>query len=123
MDSASVTVTGHTDSIGSQAYNQKLSERRAATVAKVLREQGIAVDKAAVSGKSENEPVGDNKTAMGRAKNRRTEVHVQGSMYKVNGQVETDPVLGSKKEAAAAAKAAAEPAPAPKAKKAAKPGK
>ena len=65
------TVVGHTDSSGSEAYNQKLSERRAATVAKYLEERGIAAGRLAVSGAGESEPIADNKTAEGRAQNRR----------------------------------------------------
>jgi OOP family OmpA-OmpF porin len=65
------TVVGHTDSSGPDAYNQKLSERRAAAVAKYLEERGIATGRMSVSGAGESEPVADNKTAEGRAQNRR----------------------------------------------------
>jgi outer membrane protein len=65
------TVIGHTDSSGSDAYNQKLSEQRAATVAKYLEDRGIAAGRLAVSGAGESEPVADNRTAEGRAQNRR----------------------------------------------------
>jgi OOP family OmpA-OmpF porin len=65
------TVVGHTDSSGSDAYNQKLSERRAATVAKYLEGKGIAVGRLASSGAGESQPIADNKTAEGRAQNRR----------------------------------------------------
>lgn len=122
VESASVTVTGHTDSIGSHGYNQKLSERRAAAVVKVLQEQGISAEKANVTGKSFDEPVNDNKTRLNRAKNRRTEVHVKGEKYKESGRIETEPVLTAKKKAAAAPAPAAEPkAEAPKAEKKAAP--
>ncbi len=114
VESAAVTVTGHTDNIGSHGYNQKLSERRAAAIVKVLAEQGISVDKASVSGKAFDEPTADNKTSLGRAKNRRTEVHVKGEKYKVSGKIETDPILQAKKKAPKPAQEAA-PAPAPKA--------
>jgi OOP family OmpA-OmpF porin len=65
------TVVGHTDSSGSEAYNQKLSERRAQSVATYLEGKGIAVGRLAASGAGESEPIADNKTAEGRAQNRR----------------------------------------------------
>ncbi len=65
------SVVGHTDSAGADAYNQKLSERRAATVASYLEGKGIAVGRLSSSGAGESEPVGDNKTKEGRAQNRR----------------------------------------------------
>lgn len=64
-------IEGHTDSIGSDAYNQKLSERRAATVREYLIAQGIAESRMAPTGFGESQPVADNKTADGRAENRR----------------------------------------------------
>lgn len=64
-------IEGHTDSIGSDAYNQKLSERRAATVREYLIAQGIAESRMAPTGFGESQPVADNKTAEGRAENRR----------------------------------------------------
>jgi outer membrane protein OmpA-like peptidoglycan-associated protein len=64
-------VVGHTDDTGSAAYNQRLSERRAATVARYLEDKGISESRLAVSGAGESEPVGDNKSAEGRAQNRR----------------------------------------------------
>ncbi|MDX2217501.1 MAG: OmpA family protein [Burkholderiales bacterium] len=69
-----VIVTGHTDSIGSEAYNQKLSERRAATVRDYLRHRGISGGFITMLGKGETQPVASNKTEEGRAKNRRVEV-------------------------------------------------
>ena len=65
------SVVGYTDSAGPDAYNQKLSERRAATVADYLEGKGIAVGRLSSSGAGESEPVGDNKTKEGRAQNRR----------------------------------------------------
>jgi OOP family OmpA-OmpF porin len=64
-------IEGHTDSVGSDAYNQKLSERRAATVREYLIAQGIAESRMAPTGFGESQPVADNKTAEGRAENRR----------------------------------------------------
>jgi OOP family OmpA-OmpF porin len=62
---------GHTDSIGSDAYNQKLSDRRTATVREYLIAQGIAEGRMEPKGFGESQPVADNKTAEGRAENRR----------------------------------------------------
>jgi len=75
--SAQLTVTGHTDSVGSDAYNQKLSDRRAHSVVKYLVESGIPQGSfVSVTGAGESQPVADNKTADGRAHNRRTEIKI-----------------------------------------------
>ncbi len=65
------TVVGHTDSSGSEAYNQGLSERRAQAAASYLETKGIGAGRLKVSGAGESEPIADNKTAEGRAQNRR----------------------------------------------------
>jgi len=65
------TVVGHTDSTGSEAYNQRLSERRAQSVASYLEGKGIAVGRLAATGAGESEPIADNGTRDGRAQNRR----------------------------------------------------
>ncbi len=67
-----LTIVGHTDSVGSDAYNQGLSERRAESAARFLEGQGI--DNISTSGMGETQPVADNSTAEGRAHNRRVEV-------------------------------------------------
>jgi OOP family OmpA-OmpF porin len=64
-------IEGHTDSIGKDAYNQKLSERRALAVREYLAAQGIAESRMIPTGFGESQPVADNKTAEGRAENRR----------------------------------------------------
>lgn len=69
-----VSVDGYTDSIGSEAYNLKLSERRAATVADYLAKGGIAPTRLTVRGHGEADPVASNDTADGRAQNRRVEL-------------------------------------------------
>lgn len=74
-----IMVIGHTDSVGSKSYNQMLSERRAASVRDHLALRLAEVDIRA-EGRGEEEPVADNATAEGRAKNRRVEVIVDGSM-------------------------------------------
>lgn len=77
----STTVEGHTDSVGTDAYNQKLSERRAAAVREVLVNQ-YGVDSARVSsvGYGESRPVADNATDAGRAINRRVEAEVEAQI-------------------------------------------
>jgi outer membrane protein OmpA-like peptidoglycan-associated protein len=72
----SVKVVGHTDSQGSDAYNQKLSERRASSVAAYLLSRGLAPNKLTSEGRGESQPVADNDTEEGRAQNRRVELHI-----------------------------------------------
>jgi len=74
--SSPVTVEGHTDSIGSDQYNQKLSERRAHAVRQYLIEKGIASSRIRIVGYGEKRPIADNKTKEGRAINRRAEFEV-----------------------------------------------
>ena len=74
---AQLTVTGHTDSVGSDAYNQKLSQKRAQSVTDYLVSAGIPrASFASVEGDGEARPVADNKTADGRALNRRVEIKI-----------------------------------------------
>ena len=71
-----VSAVGHTDSIGSEAYNDKLSKARAEAVKSYLVKQGIDANKVQASGMGELQPVADNATKEGRAKNRRVDVEV-----------------------------------------------
>src|SRR5690606_3758228 len=71
--------TGHTDSIGAEAYNQKLSERRANSVKEYLVSKGVPADRIYTEGKGELQPVADNQTREGRAQNRRVEIEIVGS--------------------------------------------
>ena len=71
--------TGHTDSTGPDAYNQKLSERRANSVKEYLVSRGIPADRIYTEGKGESEPVATNATREGRAQNRRVEIEIVGS--------------------------------------------
>jgi outer membrane protein OmpA-like peptidoglycan-associated protein len=71
-----VDVTGHTDSTGSADHNQRLSERRAATVAEYLVAQGNNPQRFQVLGMGQNEPIASNATAEGRAQNRRVEIRI-----------------------------------------------
>ncbi|MEW5545795.1 OmpA family protein [Pseudomonas soli] len=73
---ASVKVIGFTDSVGSDSYNQRLSERRASGVAEFLISQGLAPNKVTSQGRGESEPVADNDTDEGRSRNRRVELHL-----------------------------------------------
>ena len=69
-----VEVAGHTDSKGSDAYNMDLSQRRAEAVRDYLISKGIAADRLTAKGYGESQPVADNDTDEGRAKNRRVEL-------------------------------------------------
>jgi len=69
----SVTIVGHTDAIGSEAFNQELSVKRAQEVRRFLEKKGIKKGFMKVTGMGEKEPVASNKTEAGRAKNRRCE--------------------------------------------------
>lgn len=71
---AQLDVTGHTDSRGTKTYNQKLSERRAASVKSYLVKKGVAVSRITTKGYGFDQPVADNNTAEGRAQNRRVEI-------------------------------------------------
>jgi OOP family OmpA-OmpF porin len=74
-----VIAIGHADSIGSDAYNQRLSVRRAESVKAYLVSKGIEGNRVYTEGKGEKQPVADNKTREGRAKNRRVEIEVIGT--------------------------------------------
>ena len=74
-----IIAVGHTDTVGSAAYNQKLSIARAESVKKFLTSKGIETNRVYTEGKGFSQPVADNKTAEGRSKNRRVEVEVVGT--------------------------------------------
>ncbi|TDF82755.1 OmpA family protein [Pseudomonas sp. H9] len=76
--SARLSVTGHTDSVGRDAYNQKLSEQRAQSVTDYLVDSGVPrASFVSVEGAGESRPEADNATAEGRAMNRRVEIRIQ----------------------------------------------
>ncbi|MDJ0699571.1 MAG: OmpA family protein [Woeseiaceae bacterium] len=74
FDQTVVEVAGHTDSTGSDAYNQSLSERRSASVSSYLRTQGVMPQRIIEVGMGESRPVADNSSASGRQLNRRVEI-------------------------------------------------
>ena len=72
-----LTVVGHTDDVGSNAYNQKLSENRARSVARYLESRRVNSIRLAISGKGETQPIATNATEGGRQSNRRVEIYVE----------------------------------------------
>ena len=79
MDTEVMIAVGHTDSVGSDAYNQTLSLRRADAVKAYLVSKGLDQARLYTEGKGETQPVADNGTAEGRAKNRRVVIEVVGT--------------------------------------------
>ncbi len=78
LDVTAIIATGHTDSVGTDAYNQRLSERRATTVKEYMVSKGVLATKITILGKGETQPVATNKTDEGRAKNRRVDIEFTG---------------------------------------------
>ena len=76
-ESTLITVEGHTDSVGSDAYNQKLSENRALAVSRYLLDKGVKQQRLAAIGRGEQYPIADNSTEQGRALNRRVELTLE----------------------------------------------
>ena len=74
-----IIAVGHTDSVGGDAYNQKLSIRRSEAVKAYLVSKGIEKNRVYTEGKGEKQPIANNKTSEGRAKNRRVEIEVVGT--------------------------------------------
>ena len=79
MPETNFAIYGHTDNIGSEQANQKVSNQRAESVEKYLRSKGIAKDRMTAEGLSFNFPVADNDTEAGRAQNRRVEIFITAS--------------------------------------------
>ena len=79
IDLEVIIAVGHTDSVGSDAYNQKLSMRRSEAVKAYLVSKGIEKNRVYTEGKGEKQPVASNKTKEGRAQNRRVEIEVVGT--------------------------------------------
>lgn len=74
-----IAVTGHTDNVGTDAVNQRLSLRRAQAVKQYLASHGIDAAKIQTTGRGKTKPVADNKTVQGRGRNRRVEVEISGT--------------------------------------------
>jgi len=72
-----LTVVGHTDNVGSDSYNQKLSERRAHSVAEYLESRRVNGMRLALAGKGEAQPIASNNSESGRQANRRVEIYVE----------------------------------------------
>lgn len=75
-DRTAVLVNGHTDSDGGTSYNQGLSDRRARSVANHLSNQGVHPSRLIARGFGESHPIASNRSAAGKAKNRRVEIHI-----------------------------------------------
>lgn len=78
---AQAVIVGHTDSTGSEAYNQTLSERRAQAVVDLLIDLGVNPERLESWGEGESNPIADNTTAEGRAKNRRVEITIPSFQF------------------------------------------
>jgi len=106
----SLVVSGYTSSIGGKAFNKALSKRRADAVAKVLVDSGIPAAAVSTVGQGPDQPIADNKTAEGQAKNRRVEIEVKvkdGSIEKrtiLTGTQDTPKPTPKKKKKTAATK-------------------
>ena len=91
-----IHVVGHTDSTGAADYNQGLSERRAASVASVLRNAGVLPERIVTEGRGESEPLADNSTKAGQAQNRRVDIVIKAIVEGNEGAAYTPPpYLGS----------------------------
>ncbi len=77
-----IIAVGHTDAVGADGYNQKLSVARSEAVKAYLVSKGIEKSRVYTEGKGEKSPVADNKTKEGRAKNRRVEIELVGTRAK-----------------------------------------
>ncbi len=79
-DIDAISIVGHTDSTGPESYNLALSERRAASVRRFLESRGIRASLLSASGKGEANPVADNNSREGRARNRRVDILISGNI-------------------------------------------
>lgn len=76
-DKTAIHVIGHTDSTGSNSYNQQLSEKRASSVARYLSQNGVQRDRMRMAGRGEEQPVANNDSSAGRSQNRRVEIYLK----------------------------------------------
>jgi outer membrane protein OmpA-like peptidoglycan-associated protein len=88
-------VEGHTDSIGTDEYNQVLSEKRAASVRDYLLQSGVSLNNVLARGLGKSDPIADNSSAAGRKLNRRVEMIVSGDVIgtKIGGDEASTPVM------------------------------
>ncbi|MFN1581298.1 OmpA family protein [Vibrio rotiferianus] len=84
---AQVEINGYSDTTGSEAYNQQLTEKRAQAVAEYFQAEGIAADRMTVKGMGEANPVASNETREGREENRRVEAVVPAFQYQTTEEV------------------------------------
>lgn len=113
FENVPMELAGHTDSVGSDAYNEKLSQQRAESVREFLVEQGVPGANLAAKGYGESKPVADNKTDAGRQLNRRVELHVEGQTAPVEAPAATDAATSPAEAPATDAAAPAADAAAP----------
>ncbi len=83
-----VSIIGHTDSVGSEAYNQRLSEYRAQAVANYFKHMGIDESRLMMEGQGEKRPVANNDTVEGRDQNRRVEIVFETTVEEVQQVIE-----------------------------------
>jgi outer membrane protein OmpA-like peptidoglycan-associated protein len=74
---SNISVVGHTDNTGTAAYNLDLSQRRASSVAAILRDSGVSSSRMTIVGRGEDQPIASNLTPEGRAQNRRVEIIIR----------------------------------------------
>ena len=92
-----LSIEGHTDNVGNDKYNQKLSDQRAAAVRTYLVEKGIDAGRLVAKGWGESKPIGDNATEEGREQNRRVEFIIV-EQDEIKKTYEIDPATGEKRE-------------------------
>jgi outer membrane protein OmpA-like peptidoglycan-associated protein len=90
-DRTRISIFGHTDDVGDQDYNQKLSVRRARSVARLLEENGVDSRRFFIVGYGEARPIADNGTMAGRARNRRVELLVEPLTHRLPDEVSGNP--------------------------------
>lgn len=88
VENIHIVLVGNTDDTGDSEYNQRLSERRARSVAKVFQSRGVSIDRIYYRGAGETDPVADNATEEGRAKNRRVEIVEMPSSDELAGYIQ-----------------------------------
>jgi hypothetical protein len=106
-------VEGYTDNVGSESYNQKLSEQRANTVQSFLVTQGIPAQDVSAVGYGMSNPVADNSSAAGRKQNRRVEMVVSGPSIGIPNQAAPGQTPAPAAGAVAPSEAPAQTAPPP----------